>query len=201
MNIKTCGKCKESKDISLFNKDSSRHDGLSWICRECGRKKSADFYHRNKEKENARALQWRLDNQEYNRERVKQWRLSHIEQCREHDKQRYWNNRTAERERNRRYLKTEAGKRSARSHGSRRRALALQNGGHHTGKDILRLGECQKWQCWWCGRYCKDDYHEDHLIPLNRGGHNDITNIVISCPSCNQSKCDHLPEEWAGKLL
>ena len=36
---KTCSKCKKEKDLSDFNKNRSRRDGLSIYCRICDRKK------------------------------------------------------------------------------------------------------------------------------------------------------------------
>lgn len=83
----------------------------------------------------------------------------------------------------------------------RRRARKAGNGGTHTADDIQRQGDCQKWKCWWCGEDCSDKYHVDHIIPLAKGGHNNPSNIVITCPYCNQSKHDKLPDEWAGRLL
>jgi 5-methylcytosine-specific restriction endonuclease McrA len=63
----------------------------------------------------------------------------------------------------------------------------------------------QKWVCWWgapgCAGYCKDEYDVDHIVPLDRGGHNDPSNIVISCSHCNRSKQDKLPEEWIRRLF
>ncbi len=38
----------------------------------------------------------------------------------------------------------------------------------------------------------------DHVIPLVEGGSNDILNLVPACRSCNSSKGDRMPLEWAG---
>lgn len=52
-------------------------------------------------------------------------------------------------------------------------------------------------QCYWC----KDDFptsrcHEDHKIPLSKGGPHSLENLVIACAVCNHSKHDKLPDEW-----
>ena len=47
----------------------------------------------------------------------------------------------------------------------------------------------------------KKRYHVDHVIPLSKGGSDGRENIVISCPSCNMSKKDKMPEVFAGRLL
>jgi len=81
-----------------------------------------------------------------------------------------------------------------------RRLRLVENGGVHTVQDVLNQGESQNWCCWWCGVYCEDNYHEDHYIPLARGGSNWPKNIVISCPECNFSKGDKTPEEFIEYL-
>jgi 5-methylcytosine-specific restriction endonuclease McrA len=83
----------------------------------------------------------------------------------------------------------------------RRRTRERGSGGTHTAQDVQRQGDSQKWKCWWCSKPCTDNYHVDHLVPLARGGHNDPSNIVITCPRCNCSKNDKLPQEWIGRLL
>jgi len=42
--------------------------------------------------------------------------------------------------------------------------------------------------CAYCGR--KTKLTIDHVVPLSRGGSNDITNAVPACTSCNSSKRD-----------
>ena len=36
----------------------------------------------------------------------------------------------------------------------------------------------------------------DHVIPVSRGGSNDLSNLVTACKPCNQSKRAKTPEEW-----
>lgn len=38
--------------------------------------------------------------------------------------------------------------------------------------------------------------HFDHIVPLSRGGAHIITNICVSCPSCNLKKRAKLIGEW-----
>jgi 5-methylcytosine-specific restriction endonuclease McrA len=49
--------------------------------------------------------------------------------------------------------------------------------------------------------YCSDqidgkDAHVDHVIALSRGGNHASENLAVSCPKCNQSKNNKLPQEW-----
>lgn len=47
--LKTCGKCTQDKDISEFNKNSTKKDGLQLYCRECNSKNLKRHYQDNKE--------------------------------------------------------------------------------------------------------------------------------------------------------
>ena len=38
----------------------------------------------------------------------------------------------------------------------------------------------------------------DHIIPLSRGGSDDLTNLTTACKPCNQAKYNRTPEEWKG---
>ena len=38
----------------------------------------------------------------------------------------------------------------------------------------------------------------DHVIPVSRGGSNELSNLVAACAKCNLSKHDKTPEEWLG---
>jgi 5-methylcytosine-specific restriction endonuclease McrA len=40
----------------------------------------------------------------------------------------------------------------------------------------------------------------DHVIPVSKGGTEDVNNKVWSCRSCNQKKKDLLPREWLQVL-
>lgn len=36
----------------------------------------------------------------------------------------------------------------------------------------------------------------DHVVPVSRGGSNEMENLVASCVPCNRSKSDKLVSEW-----
>lgn len=58
----------------------------------------------------------------------------------------------------------------------------------------LFLKELYGDKCFYCGGEFE---HVDHFIPLARGGFDCVDNIVPSCATCNTSKNDFLPEDWA----
>lgn len=48
-----------------------------------------------------------------------------------------------------------------------------------------------KFTCAYCGRKAPDVILEvDHIIPVAKGGDNNITNLITSCIDCNRGKRD-----------
>src|SRR6266704_1084522 len=85
--------------------------------------------------------------------------------------------------------------------------------GSHTAEQIQDLLKRQKCKCYYCstrfkrakGKYI---YHIDHTFPISRVvgtdiPANDISYLVLTCPTCNLSKHDKYPWEFpeGGKLL
>lgn len=68
----------------------------------------------------------------------------------------------------------------------KRRALIEGNGGVHTTAEWLELVAANDNQCAHCHEECP--LTRDHIVPLSRGGTNDIKNIQPLCGSCNSSK-------------
>jgi 5-methylcytosine-specific restriction endonuclease McrA len=79
------------------------------------------------------------------------------------------------------------------------RARRVKATGTHTAGEIARLFKIQKGKC--ANPACRvtlgTKYHRDHIMPLVRGGTNDVKNIQLLCPSCNRSKWTKHPIEWA----
>ena len=75
-------------------------------------------------------------------------------------------------------------------------------------RDLMRAAECSgclRRRLRLCGRqsscaYCYDAVapQVDHVLPLVRGGGNDVDNLVYACAGCNGSKGDRLfsEDEW-----
>ena len=77
--------------------------------------------------------------------------------------------------------------------------------GNVTAGIAAKLRAAQGNKCGWCGVSFKEVTPTiDHYIPLSRGGMHDDSNLQILCLSCNSSKNDKDPIEWAqanGRLL
>ena len=53
-------------------------------------------------------------------------------------------------------------------------------------------------KCRYCQAALRADAQVDHAIPLARGGTNDIENLDLICPRCNQEKDAKTPEKYAA---
>ena len=79
-----------------------------------------------------------------------------------------------------------------------RRHRALKHGaqGSYTLHELEQLYKYQYGHCFYCRDELRPGYHADHMTPLCRGGSNDISNICLSCPTCNLSKNALTHEEF-----
>lgn len=71
-----------------------------------------------------------------------------------------------------------------------RARLKRENGGSFSWKEWVDL--CEKYgnKCLWCGE--KKELTVDHVIPLVKGGRNEIKNIQPLCRGCNSRKHDRI---------
>lgn len=100
-----------------------------------------------------------------------------------------------------------------RAHCANRYALKKMVLGTHTSEQIRSLLKRQRHRCYYCTskfQKVRDTYryHIDHTFPLSRVAGsdipaNDISYLVLTCPTCNLKKHDRFPWEWpeGGKLL
>lgn len=82
----------------------------------------------------------------------------------------------------------------AQSHNARAKQWRVP--GRITGPELKARYEAQEGRCHWCGTPLDDGYEVDHLIPLSKGGANDISNVVCACVRCNASRGAKLPGDW-----
>ncbi len=89
-----------------------------------------------------------------------------------------------------------------RAHKHKRKAQKRAAGGHYTPQQLREQMQRQKSKCYYC-KAKLETWHVDHIVPLAKGGTNDISNIVLACPSCNLNKHARLLNEWpeGGRLL
>ncbi len=166
---KVCSRCREEMPSTAFNKKADRKDGLQSACRVCYAASDAPYREIHREQANARAAAWYMDNRERALARFAIYYKAHSK---------HMNTRAAE------WRKVHAA--DVNTHGHRRRARQRGAPGSHTTAEWQALvSECGG-RCAYCDE--GKPLARDHVIPLVRGGSNDISNIVPACKSCNSSK-------------
>ena len=74
------------------------------------------------------------------------------------------------------------------------------SGKYHPG-DVERLRRRQGNRCLYChADLTQTGTHVEHQVPLSRGGCNDASNIVLTCPRCNRDKGAMTHEEFVAHL-
>jgi|GEM_PF-2209931 len=161
--------------------------------------------------------QYRRNNAEKKRERDRKYRQENLERLKAQNRE-YKSKRIKElaaysrkyyrmhvdeiRVYQKRYIQTERGIIVKRTRSHNRRARKKNAPGSHTTEQLYQLLQKQEGKCYYCEKKLptgRNSWNADHYIPLSRGGSNDISNIVISCPACNRKKHDKLPNEWINR--
>lgn len=176
--MRTCKKCGETKPLEDFAIGKNSKDGRRSICKKC----HAEYQ-----------KAWRKSSgyvDEANQSRFREW---------------YGKNREAVIAKVGDWVKKNPGKYRTVQRASfhRRAARVRENGGSFTPGQIEALRRLQKNRCAACEKPLTE-YHIDHVMPVAKGGSNDISNIQLLCPKCNRQKSAKHPVEFMqeiGKLL
>lgn len=126
---------------------------------------------------------WHQENRERMAQKGREWAEAHPEQMRAY--RRSWQKR------NLRQGQQTAARRLARKLGNDCRII--------TERDWRRLVARYNGLCAYCR--VRPWEHQDHVIPLARGGRHAIGNVLPACASCNQSKTDQLVVEWQRRSV
>jgi len=180
MQTKICNCCKSEKDSSLFGKNKSNKDGLHSQCKECRKAYSALHSERNK----ISSKKWHAENKQKHADARKKKRLATLDLEVERLKTRTWRAKNPDKLRDQ----------------NRRLKLRRRNipGSFYTEVDVInRYGTL----CHICS--IEIDFsaprsvgkagwemalHLDHVIPISKGGRNDLDNVKPSHARCNLLK-------------
>lgn len=133
------------------------------------------------QKARARLRQKQADPEEYRKKRAE-------DKARQHAR-----NPAARRERRQRWKRN-----NPEQYAVQRRCAKLKRRGvpgRHTAAELRARYADQEGRCFWCRESLPKEYHRDHVVPVSKGGTNDIRNIVLACAPCNVRKSDTHPLE------
>lgn len=136
------------------------------------RERNSEYREAHKEEIDAYNASYRRDNRQKLKERQKEWREANPE---------------AYREIHSRWKRANREKVNAATH--RRRARLKGCSEHHTAEEWEALKAATHNTCLWCGRQEPEiSLTKDHVVPVDHGGSNAITNLQPLCKSCNSKK-------------
>ncbi len=198
-----CVACHQLLARTQFYKRSDRPKGIASICKDCDRKRRADWGARNREYISRRNAEYRRENREQileqkrkhywdNRDRLaaehREWYFSNRDREVQKKRQFYTDNRDpCLRMKHESYVRTKP-QVYLRRHveKQRRRSVLAQCSGSYTVSEWTQLLDYFGHQCLCCGS--DQRISADHVIPLSCGGSNDLDNIQPLCVKCNASK-------------
>lgn len=140
------------------------------------------------------------------RDKIKKWAKNNNEKIKIQRRKYREQNRDKVRVGIRRFYRNNPGK--THEYQNRRRAAKLNNGGSYTTQEWEFLCEFYGHICLRCGTHANDTpegkLSPDHVIPLSRGGSNDISNIQPLCYTCNLQKhtsaTDYRPNQFQPRF-
>jgi HNH endonuclease len=177
---------------------------INWTCLSCRLVHDKKYREANPKKRREFHRRWRAANPKKVRAQASKWYTEHKEKALE--KARNWHAANPEKVAASSKKWRLANLEVYRVHVRARRARQRGALGSHTAAEVSDLLIRQKWRC--ANAACRISLKErrslDHIMPLRRGGSNDITNLQWLCPRCNSRKNAKHPIEWAranGRLL
>lgn len=175
------------KPCDEFSPDKRNRSGLDSWCKACRRA----YKKERAEQERESGRRYRQKNADRVRDKLRRWRKANPEKTREQCKRFHQNHleqrRADARERTKRnYRKNKA---AYYAHVHTRRARLRNAEGSFTAAEWEELKTHYAHRCLCCGlREPEIKLTVDHVIPISRGGSNEISNIQPLCLTCNLSK-------------
>jgi len=161
----------------------------SWRAKgaEKARQRTAEWRKKHPERSNRASAEWRKANPDRARTSVVNWHKANSEKRKEHRAKWRAGHSQEIKAKKAQWFKANPDKGVTYSH--RRRAKKAANGGIFTTSEWQDLKIYYGYQCLCCGEVEPNiKLTVDHVVPIERGGSNDITNIQPLCRTCNLKK-------------
>jgi hypothetical protein len=198
--MKNCNKCKIDKPLDQFNKCSANRDGKANICKICKRAIDYEYSEKHRDEAAKRARNYYKTNKQkvldyqkvYGKtDKCREGRKKYREEVLKVHKIDYYRRKKKIDKTVRRTREKNAGKMDVSS------LIVLEN--------FNKLNfSSDSFHCEYCSSIIYGMYDLEHIIPLCKEGTNELTNLVISCDSCNRGsggKHNKLLEHWRPELV
>lgn len=215
---KKCIECKEELPATLEYFPQNR-DGIKTKCRKCTNEYLKKYHAKNRVQNNETSRAYYQNNKKRLNEMGKQWYEDNKEEVLEWSKQYYIENSKCIKKRVKKYRQENKDKiaefmrnwyrnnpEKARIYSARRRTRKMSLPTTLTIEQWEEIKTYFNCECAYCGmgeEEHKEIYnqvlHQEHFIPLVKGGAYTHNNIIPSCGSCNPSKGDKNFFEWYPK--
>lgn len=183
--MKICKKCGAEKSLDQYSRHPTTRDRLQTSCKECAKTFTRRYYAENRDAILASARPLRHDKYMVNRDTERAQAAERYRKDRERIlvRNQQWRKRNPEKARaiNRRISPAKR-----KVHHYAWVARKKRNGGTFTSAEWMALCERYGNCCLRCGE--AKPLTADHVIPLSKGGRNDIGNIQPLCGPCNSTK-------------
>ena len=199
--IKICKKCNKiliANSMNFHKKKNGKY-GLRAECKECYNEYSAKYYQDNKEVINKRTSEYNKLYYQNNKEKFKeyneQYYQSNKEEVKENRRKYYENNKETCKETTKQWCINNPDKVF---NICQKRRLKEQSQGNGISKEQwLEIMTFFNWKCAYSGENLTENNRSlDHIIPLNRGGENEIWNLVPMLKNYNSQKYTNDMLEW-----
>lgn len=195
---KYCNKCSRNRLLKFFSRDVQKKDGLRTYCKDCMNVEGKSYYEKNRQTVLKRIREYKENNAIYYKEYSANYRENNREELNRKNREYYQANRERVLRRTGEWAKKNRRKRALIDH--RRRARALDQLGFVSDNIEDILWEEQNGKCYYCsGNLSQLGYHQEHKVPLARGGLHDDNNLCLSCPQCNFKKGYKTEEEFISQ--
>lgn len=195
---KKCGKMLIANSINFHKKKNGRY-GLRAECKKCYNEYSTKYYQDNKDSVNERMNKYNKtyyqDNKEKFKEYNEQYYQDNKEERKKYRKEYYENNKEACKEVTKRWCANNPDK--VFNICQRRREKEQNQGDGISKEQWLEIMTFFNWKCAYSGEtLSKDNRSIDHVIPLDKGGENEIWNLVPMLKNYNSQKHTKDMLEW-----
>lgn len=190
---KLCKPCNAVKPKEEFYADKSKSDGMSHACKQCTKERTKKNYRVDIDRSRERSRNYA----ERTSERYKKNKRAYYERNREEAiaRARKWVEDNPDQRRetwNAWYASNPTSRHAA--HRQRRARLRGADTREVPHRDWQRLVNRYGGLCAYCRKQAAA--HQDHIIPISKGGRHSIGNLIPACGPCNRSKRDRLLIVW-----